>query len=66
MRKYSESVGRSYVASAVARSATLKYFLFKTLKYFARSMSMARPSGFASAGIGVGSGARGEEDQLIA
>jgi len=49
VRKYSESVGRSYVASAVARS-----------------MSMARPSGFASAGIGVGSGARGEEDQLIA
>jgi len=49
-RKYSESVGRSYVASAVARS-----------------MSVARPSGFAASGIGVGSGRRGGEDeQLIA
>merc|ERR1719150_3652572 len=48
--KYSESVGRSYVASAVARS-----------------MSVARPSGFAASGIGVGSGRRGGEDeQLIA
>merc|ERR1712088_923481 len=37
-RKYSESVGRSYVASAVARS-----------------MSIARPSGFAAAGIGADS-----------
>ena len=36
------------------------------IEIFSRSMSMARPSGFASAGIGVGSGARGEEDQLIA
>jgi len=50
-RKYSESVGRSYVASDVARS-----------------MSIARPSGFAAAGIGAGSDARGggEDEQLIA
>jgi len=46
-RKYSESVGRSYVASAVARS-----------------MSIARPSGFAVAGIGADS-QRGDSDPLI-
>jgi len=48
-RKYSESVGRSYVASAVARS-----------------MSIARPSGFAASGIGGGSRGRGDGEQLIA
>jgi len=46
-RKYSESVGRSYVASAVARS-----------------MSIARPSGFAAAGIGA-DGQRGDNEPLI-
>jgi len=51
VRKYSESVGRSYVASAVARS-----------------MSVSRPTGFMSAGLGVGSQdrRRGEADPLIA
>jgi len=51
IRKYSESVGRSYVASAVARS-----------------MSVARPTGFMAAGLGAGSQERrrGEVDQLIA
>lgn len=51
IRKYSESVGRSYVASAVARS-----------------MSVSRPTGFTSAGLGVGSQdrRRGETDPLIA
>jgi len=51
IRKYSESVGRSYVASAVARS-----------------MSVSRPTGFMSAGLGVGSQdrRRGEADPLIA
>jgi len=51
IRKYSESVGRSYVASAVARS-----------------MSVSRPTGFISAGLGVGSQdrRRGEADPLIA
>jgi len=47
-RKYSENVGRSYVASAVARS-----------------MSIARPSGFVASGLGVGSRG-GEHEQLIA
>jgi len=51
IRKYSESVGRSYVASAVARS-----------------MSVSRPTGFITAGLGVGSQdrRRGETDPLIA
>ena len=73
-RKYSESVGRSYVASAVARSVlfsiliTIKYVLRVFIKILCpRSMSVARPSGFAASGIGVGSGRRGGEDeQLIA
>merc|ERR1719474_1110345 len=51
IRKYSESVGRSYVASAVARS-----------------MSVSRPTGFITAGLGVESQdrRRGETDPLIA
>jgi len=51
-RKYSESVGRSYVASAVARS-----------------MSIARPSGFAASGIGSNTRQRGDTshgDDVIA
>jgi len=47
-RKYSESVGRSYVASSVARS-----------------MSVARPNGFAAAGL-ASIGHRSGADPLIA
>ena len=64
-RKYSESVGRSYVASAVAR--WIKIFSNIDISIFSRSMSIARPSGFAAAGIGVGSVvARGDDEPLIA
>jgi len=52
-RKYSECVPSSYVASSMARSMS-------------KSMSVARPSGFLTAGLGSVRNTRGEGEPLIA
>ena len=64
VRKYSESVGRSYVASAVARLSSIILLVPKLTSLSYRSMSIARPSGFAAAGIGADS-ERGDTEPLI-
>lgn len=52
-RKYSECVPSSYVASSMARSMS-------------KSMSVARPTGFLTAGLGSVRSIRGENEPLIA
>merc|ERR1712080_413394 len=52
-RKYSECVPSSYVASSMARSMS-------------KSMSVARPTGFLTAGLGSVRNTRGENEPLIA